>query len=179
PARAAQTVTRADVMQAAGKLFVDPPLEFARIERILASDEPHTDRLELRDGRVLERNSVPMKNASGPTRVWIFRDITVQEQAVEALRANDGQQRALMDAFPGYVSVIDQDFVYTYVNARMAALFDLQPAEIIGRRVRDLMGEEQYRQNVREIARVRAGQRVAVEQRFEATERRPEVYLQV
>ncbi|MCB2000359.1 MAG: PAS domain-containing protein, partial [Rhodoferax sp.] len=120
-----------------------------------------------------------MKNASGPTRVWIFRDITVQEQAVEALRANDGQQRALMDAFPGYVSVIDQDFVYTYVNARMAALFDLQPAEIVGRRVRDLMGEEQYRQNVREIARVRAGQRVAVEQRFEATEHRPEVYLQV
>ena len=179
PARAAHTVTRADMMQAAGKLFVDPPLELARIERILASDEPHTDRLELRDGRVLERNSVPMKNASGPTRVWIFRDITVQEQAVEALRANDGQQRALMDAFPGYVSVIDQDFVYTYVNARMAALFDLQPAEIIGRRVRDLMGEEQYRQNVREIARVRAGQRVAVEQRFEATEHRPEVYLQV
>ncbi len=179
PARAAQTVTRAEIMEASGKLFIDPPREFARIERILASDEPHTDRLELRDGRVLERHSVPMKNAPGPTRIWIFRDITLQEQAAEALRANDGQQRALMDAFPGYVSVIDQDFVYTYVNARMAALFDLQPAEIVGRRVRDLMGEERYRQNVQEIRRVRAGQRVSVEQRFEATDRRPEVYLQV
>lgn len=179
PARPAQMVTRSDVMAASAKLFVDPQRELARIETILAMDEPYRDRLELRDGRVLERHSVPMKNASGPTHVWIFRDITPQEQAADALRANDGQQRALMDAFPGYVSVIDQDFVYTYVNARMAALFDRTPADIVGLHVRDLLGEERYRQTVQEVERVRAGQRVAVERLFDATDRRPAVYLQV
>ncbi len=179
PRAPSHTVTRDDVIAAANKLFVDPPSENSRIASILAMDEPFTDRLELRDGRVLERRSVPMKNGAGPTRVWTFRDISLQEQAVEALRANDGQQRALMDAFPGYVSVIDQDFIFTYVNARMASLLGLPPAAIVGSHVRDLLGEEHYRQIMREVERNNAGERGVVERLYGANAQRPEVYLQV
>jgi PAS domain S-box-containing protein len=174
-----QVTTREDVHLAARQLYIDPEQEMARVAAILAMDEPHTDRVELRDGRVLERRSVPMKNGSGPTRVWTFRDITLQEQAIEALRANDGQQRALMDAFPGYVSVIDQDLVYTYVKERKARLFGLTPAAIVGKSVRDLLGEEPHQQIAAEIGRINAGERVVVERRYEATAQRAAVDLQV
>jgi|GEM_PF-59260 len=174
-----QVTTRADVLAAASKLYVDPEREMARVAATLAMDEPHTDRLALRDGRVLERRSVPMKNGSGPTRVWTFRDITLQEQAFEALRANDGQQRALMDAFPGYVSVIDQDLVYTYVNERKARLLGLPPAAIVGKSVQALLGQESRQQIALEIGRINAGERVVVERRYEATAQRAAVDLQV
>ncbi len=179
PVRPAQPATWADVMAAAAGLFVNTPRELARIEAILAIDEPHMDRLTLRDGRVFERRCVPMRNDSGPTRVWTFRDITMQEQVAQSLRDNEGQQRALMDAFPGYVSVIDQNFVYTYVNARMAAMFSRSVESIVGLHMQELMGETSYRRNVDLVERIKAGERVAVERLYEATADRPAIYLQL
>ncbi|MEO7937532.1 MAG: PAS domain-containing protein, partial [Burkholderiaceae bacterium] len=179
PIRPAQEVTRRDVLAAASRLFVDPAQEVARINAILATDEPSVDRHALRDGRVIERHGVPMAHPSGPTRVWVFRDVTLQEQAASALRANEGQQRALMDAFPGYVSVIDQDFVYTYVSASMAALFSRTPESLVGRHMRDLLGEQNFLRNAEIIAQLKTGQRVTVERLYEATAERPAVYLQM
>lgn len=179
PLHPAQPPTRADVMAAARKLFVDPKWEEQRIAAILASKEPHVDRLELRDGRILERRSVPMQYPGGPTQVWTLRDITLQEQALTALRESDGQQRALMDAFPGYVSVIDQDFVYTYVNARTANLFGLPANAMIGRPMREFIGEQRFRQIRAEIERLRVGENVVVERFYEGNAHRPAVHLQV
>ena len=97
-----------------------------------------------KDGRILLRHSVPMKDPSGVTRVWFFRDITLQERAFEALRSSESQQRAVMDAFPGYVAVIDARFVYRYVNQRQASLIGLDPADIVGRHMPDVIGEERF-----------------------------------
>jgi len=179
PVDAPQEPTRREVNAAARRLFVDPVQETARIETILALKEPFSDRLELNDGRVLERRSAAVNSESGASRVWTFRDVTLQEQAVEALRASDGQQRAMMDAFPGYVSVIDQDLVYTYVNARKAALLGVAPEAVIGRSVRELLGDTRARQVAAEIENIKAGERVVVERRYEATAQREAVYLQV
>ena len=38
-----------------------------------------------------------------------------------------------MDAFPGYVGVIDSQYVYRHVNQRLADLMGASPAQIIGR----------------------------------------------
>lgn len=123
----------------------------------------------------VQRSQTQLQGAQALATLGSF----AHEQALEALRANDGQQRALMDAFPGYVSVIDQDFIYTYVNARMAALFGQVPEAIVGRHVRSLLGEKRFVQTTQEIERARAGQRVAVEQRYDATAERPAVHLQI
>lgn len=106
------------------------------------------------------------------------QDVTLKNET-EALRANDGQQRALMDAFPGYVSVLDQDLVYTYVNERKARLFGLTPAAIVGKSVRERLGQERHQMIAAEIGRINAGERVVVEWRYEATEQRAAVDLQV
>jgi PAS domain S-box-containing protein len=183
PRETSRLPTRADVMAAAHKLFVDPAREDQRIADILAMGEIHVDRLELRDGRILERRSVRLQSTQslnqGSTQVWTMRDITLQEQALAALRASDGQQRALMDAFPGYVSVIDQDYVYTYVNARMANLFGLPANAMVGHHVREHVGDQRFEQNRKEIERLGVGENVVVERLYEGNVHRSPVVLQV
>ena len=79
-----------------------------------------------------------MKDGVGPTRVWSFRDVTREEQALQALRESDSAQKALMDAFPGYVAVVDADGIYTYANQRLAELLESSVDQIMGRHMRDV-----------------------------------------
>ncbi len=111
--------------------------------------------------------------------VVVTRDISDQEQVLEALRNSDGQQRALMDAFPGYVTVVDQDFVYTYVNARAASLFGVAADAMIGQHALQFMGEKSYQQGRQHVERLREGENMVAERHYEASAHRPEVYLQV
>ncbi|MBI2322971.1 MAG: PAS domain S-box protein [Chloroflexi bacterium] len=62
-------------------------------------DEELHDEVSLRDGRVLERYSAPLKSASGIHygRVWYWRDVTERHQASERLRANRERLQALAD----------------------------------------------------------------------------------
>ena len=179
PLEQAATVGRAELIAAARKLFVDPDLEMRRIADIMALDVPHEDRLVLRDGRVLQRRSVPLQGGTGSTRVWSFRDITREEQAFEAIRASDAQQRALMDAFPGYVAVIDQDYTYSYVNTSMARLVGMPAQQIVGRHMRDILGEQRFQDNAREFQRAALGQRAVVHRTFPATADRPKTELEL
>ena len=179
PLDQAPVTGRAEVIVAARRLFSDPDAEVRRIDAILALDTPHEDRVVLRDGRVLLRRSVPMKEGLGPTRLWSFRDITREEQALEALRDNDRTQRALMDAFPGYVAVVDRDCVYTYVNERLAALMGRPVSEIVGAHMRDVLGEARYEENLREMERARRGELAVCTRGFAASATRRRVDLQV
>ena len=93
PPEQAPTTDRAGIIAAARRLFVDPDAEVARIGEILASSTPHEDRVWLNDGRVLLRRSAPILGGDGVSRVWTFRDITREEQALTALREREEQLR--------------------------------------------------------------------------------------
>ena len=70
----------------------DPAAYLARLQDIVASCAPETfDVLELKDGRVFERNSaIQMIKQRNVGRVWSFRDITQRKRAQDAL-ANEKQ----------------------------------------------------------------------------------------
>ena len=179
PPRQAASIGRREVIEAARKLFVDPEAEVQRIDAILALDVPHEDRVVLRDGRVLMRRSVPMQDGLGPTRVWSFRDITREEQALQALRESDSAQKALMEAFPGYVAVVDADGFYTYANQRLALLLERPVSEIMGRHLREVLGEARYQANLQEIARARRGEPAVCVRSYPASASRGAVDLQL
>ncbi len=179
PLEQAATVGRADLVAAARTLFIDPDLEMQRIADIVAREAPHEDRLVLRDGRVLQRHSVSLQSGTGSTRVWSLRDITREERAFEAIRASDAQQRALMDAFPGYVAVIDQDYTYSYVNESMARLVGIPARQIVGRHMRDILGEQSFQDNAREFQRAQRGERAVVYRSYPATAERPRTELEL
>src|SRR6476659_7725882 len=65
----------------------DPAGYLARNQEILASSPPETfDVLELKDGRVFERNSaIQLIKQRNVGRVWSFRDITQRKRAQDAL----------------------------------------------------------------------------------------------
>src|SRR5215472_11850124 len=65
----------------------DPAEYLARVHEIVASSAPETfDVLELKDGRVFERNSaVQLIKQRSVGRVWSFRDITRRKRAQDAL----------------------------------------------------------------------------------------------
>jgi PAS domain S-box-containing protein len=179
PPQQAATTGRSEVIAAACKLFVDPQAEVRRIDHILSLQVPHEDRVVLRDGRVLMRRSVPLQDSLGPTRVWSFRDITREEQALHALRESGSAQKALMEAFPGYVAVVDADGLYTYANQRLATLLDRPVAEIMGRHLREVLGEARYQAILPEIARARRGELAVCMRSYPATAARGAVDLQV
>ena len=93
PPEQAPNTDRAGIIAAARKLFVEPDTEVARIGEILASATAHEDRVWLNDGRVLLRRSAPILGGDGVSRVWTFRDITREEQALTALREREEQLR--------------------------------------------------------------------------------------
>jgi PAS domain S-box-containing protein len=65
----------------------DPAAFLARLREIVASSAPETfDVLELKDGRVFERNSaIQLIKQRNVGRVWSFRDITQRKRAEDAL----------------------------------------------------------------------------------------------
>lgn len=93
PLEEAPQIGRAGIITAARRLFVDPDAEVARIEQILATPTPHEDRVRLNDGRVLLRRTAPILGNGGVSRVWTFRDVTREEQALAALQEREEQLR--------------------------------------------------------------------------------------
>ena len=65
----------------------DPAGHLARVQEIVASSAPETfDVLQLKDGRVFERNSaIQLIKQRNVGRVWSFRDITQRKRAEDAL----------------------------------------------------------------------------------------------
>jgi PAS domain S-box-containing protein len=80
--------TLAPLLEHASRRFADPQHFLARMQALQAApDAESSDLLELADGRVFERLS-RMQTVDGQAlgRVWIFRDVTAQHRAGEALQ---------------------------------------------------------------------------------------------
>jgi PAS domain S-box-containing protein len=86
----------------------DPAGYLARVNEIVASSVPETfDVLELKDGRVLERNSaIQLIKQRNVGRVWSFRDITQRKRAQDAL-ANEKRVLEKIAAGAPLATVLD------------------------------------------------------------------------
>ncbi len=179
PLAQAATLTAADISAHATLLLVDAEAEARRVAELIATNAVDESRVRLRDGRVLLRRCIPAALGQRTLRVWSFRDVTAEERAVQALQAGEAELRALLGAFPGYIGAVDEGFVYTYVNERLAALLGRPAAAIVGRHVRDVIGEQRFRSYEQEVARAKAGLRSVAERQFPATAERARLDLEL
>ncbi len=129
-----------------------------------------------RAGQLLE---VRTRHLPTGGRVRTFADVTAYITALRALAAREREQRSLLDAFPGFIVVADQDFRYTYVNQRFAELVGRQPADIVGRLMDDVLGAERAARLRALVATLQPGVPVNSESAYAATAQRPPVFLQV
>ena len=131
--------------------------------------------------RTMETTLTPYVTPRGGVlgAVVVTRDITQEELAMQALRASDGQQRALMDAFPGYVAVMGMDYVYRYANQRLAVLLGHNAAHMVGRHMRDILGEQRFELVAAELVRTGQGERSVSERSFAAVPGRARIDLEI
>jgi len=93
--------------------------------------------------------------------------------SVERARAEEAQRRIrdhlhfVTDHAPVLLVHCDRNACYTFVNAPYAARFNAHPRTLIGRHVRDVVGDRAYDTLREHVDRALAGQRVEFEQRVE------------
>jgi PAS domain S-box-containing protein len=102
--------------------------------------------------------------------IAISRDITEQRATVQELKASQTQLRLIIDSVPGLVAYVDTDERFRRVNRTFEEWFLQPPKSFLGKKVREVVGEENYRALAPRITQALAGQEV----QFEVTNRYPD-----
>ena len=100
------------------------------------------ERVSLIDGRTVHCRCSAADDTVGDVRVWSFRDVSAEVQAMARLQADRQATRAMLDAFAGSIAVLDEHLVYTSVNQRLAQLLQCEVSQILGRSIDEVLGEE-------------------------------------
>jgi PAS domain S-box-containing protein len=86
------------------------------------------------------------------------------EAAHRTAAAHEAELRAMLDAFPGIVLRVEANGVFSFANEHGAHLFGLQPAELMGRHARELVGAAAFsRSTARSQQILASGQPVTFE----------------
>ncbi len=94
----------------------------------------------------------------------IFRDITDRKQAEEALLKSRQQLQMIADNLPAFVTYVDsRSLRYGFVNQAFADAFGMTPKQMIGREVREILGDEAYMRALPRIERAQSGERIGYE----------------
>lgn len=79
------------------------------------------------------------------------------------LARSETELRTITDALPTLISFVDRDQVYRFANAHYREWLGVEPASIVGKHVREVVGEAVYAHRLPMIERVLAGEPVVVD----------------
>ncbi|MEO7538533.1 MAG: PAS domain S-box protein, partial [Pyrinomonadaceae bacterium] len=72
-------------------------------------------------------------------------DITDRKESEQRLRLSENQLRLVMNTVPALISYVDRDQRYRFVNGKLTEWFAKPVDQLIGRKVRDIIGTNAYR----------------------------------
>lgn len=117
-------------------LVADPEHFAARVEHLYAHPEDRArDEIPLRDGRVLDRYSAPVRGTDGVVygRIWFFRDITEARKAEQALRWSEQRFRSVVENASDLVTLLDPEGVILYQSPAIERTYGYEREELVGR----------------------------------------------
>jgi len=114
----------------------NPDSATARIEHLYGHpNETGHDKLELKDGRVFDRDSVPLFDDNGRylARAWFFRDITKRICAERAVRESEENLRTIFTSVREGIFVMDlEEGKIIEVNPAGCEMFGYRREQVIG-----------------------------------------------
>lgn len=116
-----EQMTGADCSQAAEQsklLFKNPEVFVAGINEILKNQQlVVAEKLEMADGRFLERDFIPIWNEGRyDGHLWVYEDITEKINADKKLEEQRKFYEEILDNIPSDIAVFDSSHHYLYVN---------------------------------------------------------------
>jgi len=123
-------------LQAVSDQLKDPGQFLEKVAYLYAHpDEVSNDEIELKDGRVLDRHSSPVRGRDGTYygRIWTFHDITQRKRAEEQIT----EQAALLDKAQDAILVGDLDGTILFWNKGAENMYGWTRDEVLGRKVAD------------------------------------------
>jgi len=91
------------------------------------------------------------------------QDITAIRAAEEAFRLSERRLRTITDTLPIRIAYIDSEQRIVFANEAYRAAYALGDGDILGRPVRDVLGERRYAERLPYLQRAFAGERVVFE----------------
>ncbi|MEP6946139.1 MAG: PAS domain S-box protein [Acidobacteriota bacterium] len=90
-------------------------------------------------------------------------EITERKDAQERVRLSENQLRLVTNAVPALISYVDNSERLRFANAKFTEWFGLPPEKIVGKRVRDVFGQDAYRILKPRVAEALAGEKCTFE----------------
>ncbi|TNC48556.1 PAS domain S-box protein [Rubellimicrobium rubrum] len=149
---------------------------FELLDKVYAAGEPFVGHalpadLQRTPGGPIERRFVdlvyqPIKDAAGAvTDIFVDgSDVTDRVQSETALTEREQELRTLTDALPVLVSYIDAERRYRFVNKIYETWFLRRREDIVGKTVREVVGEAAYAKVAQHMDNALRGERVTFDQ---------------
>ncbi len=124
--------------------FEELPLFRAMHGETVTGEEMWLKPPERDTGVYIKVDARPLVSESGRRRggLALFRDITEQKAAEQALRASETRLRAILDNTPAVIYVKDRDGRYLLINRSYETLFHVDPQKVVGKTDYDLFPRE-------------------------------------
>jgi PAS domain S-box-containing protein len=120
------------------------------VESVLSKSNNYRDEFRIlrRDGTILwieSSASITRDRDARATRVFgVNIDITERRLAEERIRASAQQLRLVTDAMPALISYVDKHERFRFANQTYHEWFGTAPEEVIGKKVREVFGDDIY-----------------------------------
>jgi PAS domain S-box-containing protein len=134
-----------DIADISQGIYVDPEAR-AQYQQLMQRDGMVREfeyQVRRRNGSILwlSDNAAAVRDEGGEIVRYegTVRDITDQKRAEEAIAEGRRLLQLVIDTVPAVINVKDKQLHYVLMNRYMARIFDIEPAEAIGRTTTDLM----------------------------------------
>jgi two-component system cell cycle sensor histidine kinase/response regulator CckA len=144
-----------------------PDSFFSKVQKLYHSADEDFETIYFKNGQILERYSCPlMRNEKISGRVWSFRDITEQNQAMKALQKSEERHRLYFENISDVIFSIDSDFRVINISPSVEKILGYKPEEMIGKPIQDLdvLESDSLKKAFSDMMKVFSGERIPLSQ---------------